>query len=233
MSTYALPGALLTLRSGNRKTGRAAALYISLNSCPGSCPFRPDRDGGCYAGRGRVGMITSRLALAGADGHQACLNAARLIRQASRDARPGTPLRLFVSGDAHCPECASEIAQASRAWPGPVWGYTHNWRVIPADTWHGLSVLASCETDNDVAQARAQGYAAARTFSSWRGEKAFRIENTVYIPCPEESGRDVTCADCRLCWRAEWLRASNRAIAFSPRPGTGARIAQDINRRGE
>lgn len=215
-----LSGALLVQKTENKKLGNASALYVSLNACPTECPFRAGN--GCYAEVGPVALQTARLS--DTDGHTACLSAAMAIRHAlSQPQRPDRPLRLFVTGDAHCIDCAREIAEASRAYQRvtgkPVWGYTHAWRRIPASVWHGLAVRASCETDSDVRDAAARGYAVARVFPdpTPKSFKSFMRDGMRYVACLEQTiGRK--CSDCRICWNALHL-----AIAFTAHGSSGAR----------
>jgi hypothetical protein len=199
-------GAILTIRSENKKLGNASALYVSLNACPTDCPLR---NSGCYATYGPIALQVARLV--NADGHDACLSAADAICDAIRCGNAQRPLRLFVTGDAHCEECARAIADAARAWQRasgqPVWGYTHNWRRIPSDVWYDLSVRASCETDADVADARARGYSVARVVREFPA-RAWSQDGQRYVACLEQT-RGVKCVDCRVCWRAPHL-----AVAF-------------------
>jgi hypothetical protein len=178
---------------------------VSLNACPADCPFRGN---GCYATVGPIALHVARLS--DTDGHTACLNAADAIYDAVRSGQARRPLRLFVSGDAHCEECARVIADAARTWQRasgqPVWGYTHNWRRIPSDVWNGLSVRASCETDADVADARARGYSVARVVREFTS-RAWAQDGQQYVACLEQT-RGVKCADCRICWRAPHLNVA-------------------------
>jgi hypothetical protein len=78
---------------------------------------------------------------------------------------PGRPLRLHTVGDCRTDEAARIVAAAAErymdAGGGPVWTYTHAWRLVDRASWGRVSVLASCETPEQVELARARGYATA------------------------------------------------------------------------
>src|SRR5262249_47905792 len=119
-------------------------------------------------------------------------------------------------GDAPSDEAALPIAEACRARPGPAWGYTHFWRVVDRHQWDGVSMLASCERPADVLAARSREYAAALIVPAFPSPTRFTIDGVDVVPCPEQTGRVTSCADCRLCWRDDLLRAARVAIGFTP-----------------
>lgn len=228
------PGVRLAIRTGNRKTGSMVVLYLPIDPvCPVVCPYRK---GGCYAQRGRVGIIVRRLEreCAGMDPCAIAENAASLIRDAARLlVGAGIPLRLFVSGDAHCERCASVIARAAEEYMLHVnalaYGYTRNWRNVPRSTWGRVSVLASVSTDAEETWARARGYVPARLFVSSDEARARR-----FVVCPEQTtGGRVRCADCLLCAKDEFLRARCAGIAFVPVKGTERAIRSALERARE
>jgi hypothetical protein len=210
------PGVLLVPRSHNAKLGPVAALYVAHQSCPPSCPLLSSRI--CYGLSGNVGVHARRLQREAAGQDHVVL--ARNVAQAIDAAPTDRPLRLFVVGDAHCVECATVIAAAARRYQargGPqarVWGYTHV--DAPAAIWQGLAVLRSVETADAAEHAAAHGYAVARVVTAFPdGPHAWREGGLRYLPCPEQTGRRRTCADCRLCWDTERLRRQGMAIAFA------------------
>jgi hypothetical protein len=74
-------------------------------------------------------------------------------------------MRLHTVGDCRTDEAAKIVAAAAErymdAGGGPVWTYTHAWRLVDRASWGRVSVLASCETPEQVELARARGYATA------------------------------------------------------------------------
>jgi hypothetical protein len=223
MSAPAL--AIAVERTANRKLGDASTTHASQISCPASCPFYTR---GCYAETGMQNFVTRRLNAAEGNAAATAATEAAAIGTLS-----GTrPLRLHTVGDCATPEAArmvSSAADAYRAIDGqPVWTYTHAWRDVPRDAWGTVSVLASCETEADVQQAQARGYATALVAEHRDGKRAWRtpgfpwyIPAQRYIPCPQQTS-ERTCSDCRLCFDDTALRARNATIVFSPH-GSGAK----------
>lgn len=220
----ALPAGTLAIakaRSGNRKIGEAATTYAAQTSCPTDCVFFDG--GGCYAENGQLGkFVTEPLnAAARASVHDeldVALDEAEAI--ASLEIILGRPLRLHTVGD-----CASETAArivagaAARymaAGGGPVWTYTHAWRVVPREAWGRVSVLASCETAADVQLARARGYATAVVVEEFGTSRRYEDERTQLdlLPCPAQT-RDVPCSSCRLCFNDRRLRQAGYSIGFA------------------
>lgn len=210
------------VKTTNRKLGRGVfATYAPIAaSCPTSCPFQA---GGCYAKHDFVGMHERRLSSRVPEGTTpegvARAEAAKIVAQAAKLRKRGkrAPLRLHVSGDARTPEAAAILGEAARSWPGRVWTYTHAWRDVPRAAWGdapNLAVLASCETPQDVRDARAQGYASsAIVVESFESEgRAYPLAIGVQaLPCPAQTrGRD--CASCGLCLSE---RTGDRVIAFA------------------
>lgn len=205
---------------GKPRRGFAAALALPIrNTCPASCPMR---DQGCYAQGGRVAMVNARLERehAGESVLTVARAAAREIEGAAMmGLAKGRPLRLFTSGDARTATAARTIARAARTWlsygGAAAWGYTHAWRDVPADSWRGVSMLASVESVADAARARAAGYAVARVVAEHPADgRAFDEGGIRWIPCPEQT-RGVPCVACGLCFDAEGLRARNAGITFA------------------
>ncbi len=206
----------VVMNSANVKIGAAAATYAPIKAtCPSTCKLR---DNGCYAQTGNVGFQVNRLEREmdgiGAD-TIAVMEGDEIFDQA-RHAPAGHPLRIHVSGDATTEFRAIQMARGAAAWPGPVWSYTHAWREVSRKSWGIVSVLASCESTADVAEALNAGYAPALVVSHHpENGRSVRDENGIkLIPCPSQT-RDVSCADCRLCWNDEMLIAQRACITFS------------------
>jgi hypothetical protein len=72
----------------------------------------------------------------------------------------------------------------------------------------------------DAQAARAQGYAPALVIGEHPSEKAYKLAGSeiTFIPCHAQTkpgGKEVSCVNCRLCMKADWLFSTNRGIAFS------------------
>lgn len=208
---------------------RCAATYVTIQgTCPSSCRFK--NGNGCFAEAGYMGPLIRRLdretrGLRPVDVAQNEADAIDAFHPIPQDGgkygNAGRDLRLHVSGDAFDTESAEILAGAARRWKerggGAVWAYTHSWRTIPVEAWTGISVLASCETPRDVAEARERGYAPAIVVRDFRGaRRAYELPEISgrVLPCPAETSK-TTCVQCRLCFDVEGLRKRNLVIGFS------------------
>jgi hypothetical protein len=213
-----LPAVFAVETSRNAKLGSCSATYVSQESCPRGCPFR---GAGCYAEEGRVGLITRRL---NRGGRRTPAGLARAEAEAIGRLTADRPLRLHVVGDCATPLAARIVADAARRYRArrgsPVWTYTHAWRAVPRDCWGQVSVLASCESASQVAEARRAGYATALVVPEFPSDRAFTVAGERVIPCPHQT-RGVTCRDCRLCWDDGRLWQCGLSIGFAAH-GTGA-----------
>lgn len=224
-------------KSANAKIGDAAATYAAQESCPTSCAFY--NGGGCYAENGSIySGVTKRLnddaRTTGATAVDVAQAEADAIDQL--DVVPGRPMRLHTVGDCKTDEAARIVAAACARYiergGGPVWAYTHAWRIVERASWEPVSVLASCETLEQVVLARARGYATALVVDEFRSDKLYEIDPRqgrrrarpnsrtdhagtagVVLPCPQQT-RDVACSDCRLCMNADRLLAAGYSIGF-------------------
>jgi hypothetical protein len=129
------------------------------------------------------------------------------------------PLRLHVVGDCTSDETARILARAVEAYRRrgnqPAWTYTHAWRDISRRSFGSISVLASCESIEQVKVARAKGYAAAMVLDRFRSQKAYVVDGVKVIPCPQQTGRTENCATCKLCWNDARLRDTGVTIGFA------------------
>lgn len=207
-----------------------ASTYASIEvTCPSYCVFKGN---GCYAEGGFVGLKNAAFATKGHTYDAALeetthilkfIGTAKVPQDGGRDGKHGRDLRLHVSGDATTWDAAKLLAHAAKEWRksggGSVWTYTHAWRWVDRRAWGDISVLASCETPDDIHNARNAGYATALTVRSHRGAtKAYSspwpmLEGKI-IPCPAETKPGVTCVSCRLCFDDKKLRAMKATIAF-------------------
>jgi len=202
-------------RSDNRKLGAVSATYVSQGSCPRDCPFY---GAGCYAEYGFVSVTTRRLN--DADGG---LSAGRLalLEAAAIDGLSGRrPMRLHVVGDCRTNAAARTVGAAARRYAKRggqrVWTYTHAWRRVRRESWgEGVSVLASCETPQQVREAQAAGYATAMVVPTHKQAAAYDHGGVKVVPCPAQTRVGVTCESCRLCWDDGRLRRAGLTIAFA------------------
>lgn len=231
-----LPGhttvATAKVHSDNSKLGDAAATYVAQVSCPSDCVFYAG--GGCYAEGGRLGkFVTEPLNDAAARTGATALDAAH-AEAAVIDGLvvpAGWPLRLHTVGDCATDEAARVVAAAAARYVarggGPVWTYTHAWRTVARASWGTVSVLASCETAQDVWDARQRGYATAIVVPEFPGHRRYApgypgvgaytapgapLAQDV-LPCPAQT-RGRTCSTCRLCLDDVALRRRGYSIGF-------------------
>jgi len=206
----------------NRKLGPIAATYGAQVSCPAGCPFR---DSGCYGEHGYVGIVTERLNAAAAKSRATALDVAVAMAAEIDRLVPVTDMRLDVVGDAPDEACAGTVAAAASRYKRrsggtvAVFKFTHAWATVPRAAWLDVSVLASVERPEQIADAAARGYASALVvadFDSANGT-AQRVAapdgDWLGIPCPAQT-RDRQCVTCRLCMDADALLARRAAVLF-------------------
>lgn len=229
--------ALAVPKSGNAKTGAIAATYTGTDRTCTGCPHKGT--GSCYYESGfRTRGLNERLNSAARDQKASRLRIAKAEARAidgllTSGKVKHRPLRIHVGGDAPTPEAARLIAGAARRYServeAPAYTYTHAWRDVPRDAWQGVSVLASVETVEDAKLALARGYAPAIIVDHFDGNRASTVDGIRLIPCPAQTRDDVSCADCKLCMRADTLVANRSAVAFAAH-GMQARKTREILR---
>ena len=188
-----------------------SATYASQSTCDISCKFL---DNGCYAEVGPVSWHKPDKPRQ-IPAIEVTENEAEHIRHLS-----GTrPLRLHVVGDAYNTECAEILEKAcneySNRYDMPVFTFTHSWRHIPRESWGDISVLASCETMEEVLQARERGYATAivRPNPPPAARAIKHADGSKELPCVHET-RDIPCIKCGLCMNDKQLIAERISIRF-------------------
>lgn len=230
MRTPPIPGtlAIATARSLNRKIGDAATTYAAQGSCPSSCVFKDG--GGCYAESGSIGkFVTQPLNhAAGTDASPEDIARFEADEIDALEVVPGRVLRLHTVGDCPTDEAAAIVGAAAGRYMdrggGPVWTYTHAWREVERASWARTSVLASCETWEDVDEARARGYATAMVVEEFTSDKLYKIGRAdgahnptsppgALLPCPQQT-RGVACSDCRLCMNDGGILERGYTIGF-------------------
>lgn len=214
------------------KVGDVAVTYAPLQTCDNSCPFK---DKGCYAQNGHCGFTFSRLTK---NASKATLKAIAL-----EEARKITeltcvkPLRLHISGDCRTPETAKILAEAARIYTlgtnQPVWTYTHSWRLIPRENWGNISVLASCETFEDVAYANSRGYAACMVRYKPFEKPFYSISKDItyqMVPCKEQV-KGIKCSECKMCFNDKKLLENESIICFFTHGSQKRKVEEILKRR--
>lgn len=219
-------GAIYVERSKNSKLGNCDTTYAAIKvSCSDTCPLK---SGGCYAKVSFVGMVNHRMDRRARQSSP--LQLARAEAKAIDSAYGGRSipkhrdLRIHSAGDSRTIKGTRLINRAIGRWKarggGIAFSYTHSWKHVPRKEWSNVSILASIEDTSQVSEARKQGYAPAIIVSQFSSVRAFRLDGctTLFIPCPAQAKKNavkkITCSSCKLCYRADYLYATNRGIAF-------------------
>ena len=219
------------------KVRRLFATHASQWSCSVACRFRFLRDernelvrdpdgnlipGPCYANYGPESWTTNRLNRTARETNANPLTIAWVEASQIRGLRGDRDGRLHVVGDANSNVAAMMLADACRDLIAKgvakfkrvirIWTYTHSWRWVFRSSWGPVAVLASCETDDDVADATARGYPVAlvRPHTDLRPVAGMRP-----IPCPQQTGKKADCASCMLCSLGDKLHGK-AFIQFDP-----------------
>lgn len=209
------------------KTWRISVTNATQNSCPRTCPLRHS---GCYAEGGHQAIHTNRLNRAADEQLATPRQIAEAEAHAIRGLTGRNPLRLHVVGDCATDETADIVSEAAADYQAidsqPVWTYTHAWRNVARSSWRDVSVLASCETDADVADATDRGYGVALVRQ--HAELPARVAGLHTIPCPQQTGAKPDCARCLMCAKDSRLYGK-AVIVFDPHGATrqvGAALAR-------
>lgn len=184
--------AIAVAESGNEKIGDCATTYAAQTSCPTWCAFY--NGGGCYAENGRIftsstGPLNENARDAGASAIDVARAEATAIDRLPAFKCHGRPLRLHTVGDCSSDACAQIVAAAADRYRarggGPVWSYTHAWRIVERASWGAVSILASCETPEQVELAHARGYATALVVAHFATR---RLHETCRTAPPSQPG---------------------------------------------
>jgi hypothetical protein len=199
----------VTLKSSNAKTGPLATTYRTQETCPTTCPLMGN---GCYA-TGRIFGIARKFGREDLD----------KVRGLIDTLEPGQGLRLNVAGDFLAADGTPDVeyidacnAVAEARPDVKIIAYTHAWRILSPSLF-SFGVNASCDTDADIAEARAAGWGTV-TVGAEHGQT---IAGTRVVRCPAETRDDVTCASCMLCARTPSIPTT---VTFTPH-GAGKRKA--------
>lgn len=219
--------AIAVERSGNRKIGDCSATSASQVTCPSTCPYQ---NNGCYAEYGLQGIVTRRLNAAPTDALSEARDEASKIRKLSGK----RPLRLHVVGDCSSDGASKTVADAAAEYHTkhgmPVWTYTHAWRDVKRRSWGSVSVLASTESYGDANRAMRRGYAASIVLPNLPQDgRAFRHQNVLVIPCPQQTGKSASCDKCRLCFDDQALWKRRAVIAFGAHGSGKGKVQRAIS----
>jgi hypothetical protein len=218
-----LVGARVVPISANRKVGPVAVTLLAQSTCPSVCPLRGK---GCYAEWGPQGIHTAKVNRSRATILDLVEQEAEGIRALPAD----RPLRLHIVGDWPITAAAKIGAKATDQYIAkgqPVWKYTHAWRNVAREAFGDMSILASCETTDQVKHARARGFAAAVVVDRFETHKKYIVGGEQVIPCPAQTERTKDCTSCRLCWDGEARLRAGVSIAFEAH-GPGARRVREV-----
>jgi hypothetical protein len=223
-------------RSGDAKLSRnmnVSATWVPQQSCHDDCPLKRN---GCYAETGNSGLHSHRLNMAAGRLKMGLrklrLKLAKEEAAAIRGLSGLRQLRVHVVGDCSDTATAGIIGRAMVAHQKrhgkAAWTYSHSWRRIARSAWQGANVLASCEKPEQVREARQRGYAAALIVPPHPSNKVYAFHGVTIVPCPAQFKKDgkfaVTCEDCTLCKRPDFLFKRKLTIGFQPDAGSQRKV---------
>jgi hypothetical protein len=223
---------LISLK-GNTKLGTSVVtttLPIRA-TCSTDCMHHPDREGTCYAYNGPM-MWHQRKMESAIDpswdigGMEA--------NQLAALAKPGALVRLHVAGEWIDSSHTKRVLRVVKSKSLKAWAYTHKWRKFKATSFKGLSILASCDSLPDAIQAWIKGYAPALVVPKFESYKAYDLKyadgsdtGLGGIPCPAQT-KHVTCEQCKLCLKADWLHRTQQVILFEAHGSRGKKLASKL-----
>lgn len=216
-------------KSRNKKTGIVAATYAPIQTCPKTCPFL---DFGCYAQTSFCGMNLKKLneAAEGFTIEEIAKHEAKAIDSLSGE----RPLRLHVVGDCITTRAANIVAHACMKYMDkhnqPVWTYTHAWREVPREIWKLVSVLASCESKDDINKALSRGYTPCLVVPA--PIKRQKANGLTLVPCLEMS-KGIQCNKCQLCFDDRKLFKKKEVICFWAHGSGQNKVKEALERRSQ
>lgn len=210
--------AIAMVNSENRKTGNMVQTYILRDdgkptdnvksgadaSICGDCKHRPSNGGACYVTVFQGPLVVWKQLQMGAYPDADSLDVGQMVA--------GRMVRLGTYGDPAA--VPVNVWESLTRYASGRTGYTHQWRNLPKDQDALMMlVMASCDTADEAAQARAMGYRyfRIRTADESIGEREF------VCPASDEAGKRKTCAECGACDGSErGAKASAVIIAHGP-----------------
>jgi len=197
-------------------TKQVDATYVSIGSCPETCPFI---SGECYAMLGNVGVHVNKLEKNKSSIFYAKEEAKAIDESYYSGKVPGAFLRIHISGDCRTKTAAKIVNAAVGRWKkrggNKAWSYTHAWAHVPRKTWSNVSILASVESASQAKEAFQKGYVPAIVVAEFESDKAFYREGIKFIPCPAQTKSNVNCSSCKLCFDDSKLMERKTGIAFA------------------
>tara|TARA_R110001583_G_scaffold16234_4_gene66119 strand:- start:4734 stop:5414 length:681 start_codon:yes stop_codon:yes gene_type:complete len=181
-------------RSSDVKIGKVLASYSPKDTCPDTCSLK---SGGCYAwGLFYIGILGNKIS----DGRIKI----KSLQEAIKKVRPDCKIaRHRVAGDivGDVKQTLEECEVISKAGITNI-GYTHHWRAEEAQPLKSV-FRASCQTLEEVEEARAMGWSATLIVSQDTPKKLILPNGERAFVCPARHNvpdkRDITCNDCTLC----------------------------------
>lgn len=222
--------------NGKLSIGKKFSTTLSSHhSCPDTCRFKGDPlnpDGpngnGCFTYDHLLGNEARKLDRAGeTDFVKIALQEAAAI-----DALTGKwDCRIHEVGDCSCIEAAQIVAAAAERYMAKqgriAFTYTHAYKApysVPRSAWGNVSVLGSCETEEDIQLVQSMGYVPSIVVSEFLHDTPYYIGGHKFLPCPHnlnvqvtnEKGEKehITCRTCRFCLKESWLREKGLGVAF-------------------
>ncbi|AYJ74711.1 hypothetical protein phiFa_10 [Thermus phage phiFa] len=188
---------LVTDNTPHVKLGSVYRTYRPVGkTCPTECPLL---NNGCYAQSGPTAIHAKRSA--DSDGWKEKL----------LTLPPKSKIRYLVSGDWFIDDqpdwdTISAILEVHAKRPDlRGWSYTHGWRRLDASLFNALpnlTVNASTESEEDALRAVANGWPTVRVVPE-DFPKRVETDQVVYLVCPNQTNKAITCDKCQLCLRKD------------------------------
>jgi len=195
--------AILSLRSGNTKTGDMIQSWFLRRDVPptdalktgddasicGDCPHRPASGGSCYVTVFRAPLAVWKAYHAGSYVKLDLDDPDHVRRLRSK------PIRFGAYGEAtSVPLWYWERFFFPAVEPNHWTGYTHQWRREDCQGFRSF-LMASVDSEAEKREANAMGW---RTFRVRREDEDI-ADGEFSCPAAEESGKRLTCETCRAC----------------------------------
>ena len=244
----------ITPTSSNKKTGKILVTTSTALTCPDGCPFRHDRDGGCYAGNPTKGgspltlhwrEVTEGRRGSPWDVFLCDLRLELLMKGKGALWRHNQAGDLPGRGNVVDGKALAQLVDVNRATRTRGFTYTHK-PLLAVDA-GGDALLADLNLAH-VVDANARGFTVNASANNLAHVDAIKKEVGDLVPvvvvlpadapltsttpgghkvvvCPAQRRDDVTCATCGLCARAD----RSVVVGFLAH-GSGARKATEVAR---
>jgi hypothetical protein len=211
---------MISLKSGNHKTGPIPTISRPQTSCPNTCPLI---NAGCY---GENAGAMGRPSIFKMVGKAVQKISVRDIALRAPKAAPA--IRFNVVGDYFNEDGTPDteyIADTNFVAKARKWvaiSYTHGWkRLVPS--MFDYVVRASCQSREELQDAHARGWWTVVVDPGPEHPDTLigqTIDGRKVVQCPATNHENISCADCRLCGREAAI------VAF---PVHGARKNRALN----